>query len=56
LRDLFMRENLVFISTIYLEPVQRFRNMNNAMKFGSFGDYTSSRVENKVKRIGLSGR
>jgi len=39
------RENLVFDSLIYLEPVERFKNRSNVMKFRSFGDSTSGRVE-----------
>jgi len=39
------RENFVFDSLIYLEPVERFKNRNNVMKFGSFG----SRVKDKLK-------
>jgi len=35
------RENLAFDSFIYLEPVKRFRNRSNVMKFGSFTDSTS---------------
>jgi len=30
------RENLVFDSLIYLEPVERFKNRSNVMKFRSF--------------------
>jgi len=40
------RENLVFDSLIYLEPVERF-------KFRSFGD---SRVKDKLKTIRLCSR
>jgi len=32
------RENLEFDTFIYLEPVKRFLNRSNAMKFRSFGD------------------
>jgi len=32
------RENLVFDSLIYFEPVVRFKNRSNVMKFRSFGD------------------
>jgi len=42
LRDLYERENFVFDSLIYLEPVERFKNRSNVMKFRSFGDSTSS--------------
>jgi len=40
-------ENLVFDSLIYVEPVERFTNRSNVMKFRSFGDSTSSRVKDK---------
>jgi len=50
--DLFMRENPVFDSLIYLEPMERFKNRSNVMKFRSFGDSTSSRsVKDKLKTI-----
>jgi len=45
------RENFVFDSLIYLEPVERFNNRSNVMKFRSFGDSTSSRVKDKLKTI-----
>jgi len=48
-------ENLVFDSLIYLEPVERFKNRSNVMKFRSFGDSTSSRVKDKLKTI-VAGR
>jgi len=41
------RENFVFDSLIYLEPVERFKNRTNGMKFRSFGDSTSSRVKDE---------
>jgi len=41
-RFICMRENFVFDSLIYLEPVERFKNRNNVVKFRSFGDSTSS--------------
>jgi len=47
------RENLVFDSPIYLEPVARYYNRGNVMKFRSFGDSTSSRVQDKLKKICL---
>jgi len=50
------RENFVFDSLIYLEPVERFKNRSNVMKCRSFGDCTSSRVENKLKTIRLCSR
>jgi len=39
-----VRERIVFYSLIYLEPVERFENRSNAIKFRSFGDSTSSRA------------
>jgi len=50
------RENLVFDSLIYLESVERFKNRKNEMKFRSFGDSTSRRVDDKLKTIRLCGR
>jgi len=41
-RFIYERENLVFDSLIYLEPVERFKNRSNVMKFRSFGDNTSN--------------
>jgi len=49
-------ENLVFNYLIYLEPVERFKNRSNVMKFRSFGDSTSSRVKDKLKTICLCSR
>jgi len=46
-------ENLVFDSVIYIEPMKRFWNRSNVMKFGSFDDSTSSRVKDKFKTIRL---
>jgi len=34
--DLYVRENLVFDSLIYLELVERFKNRSNVMKLRSF--------------------
>jgi len=47
------RENSVglFDSLIHLEPVERFKNRSNVMKFKSFGDSTSSRVKDKLQTI-----
>jgi len=47
------RENFVFDSLIYLEPVERLKNRSNVMKSRSFGDSTSSRVTDKLKTIRL---
>jgi len=55
-RFICLRENLVFDSVIYLDPVERFKNRSNVMKFRNFGDSTSSRVEDKLKTIILSCR
>jgi len=44
-RFICKRENFVLDSLIYLQPVERFKNMSNVMKFRSFGDSTSSRVK-----------
>jgi len=41
------RDNFIFDSLIYLEPVERFKNV---MKFRSFGDSKSRRVHNKLSR------
>jgi len=47
----------VFVSLIYLEPVGRFKNKSNVMKFMSFGDSTSSRVKDlKTIRLYRAGR
>jgi len=51
LRDICERENFVFDSLIYLEPVERFENMSNMITLRSFGDSTSSRVKDKLKTI-----
>jgi len=56
LRDVYIRENLVFDSLIYLEPVERFKNRSNVMTFRSFGDSTSSRVKDMLKTIRLCSR
>jgi len=50
------RENCVFESFMYLEPVERFKNRSNVMKFRSFGDSTSCRVKDKLKTIRLCSR
>jgi len=50
------RENFVFDSLIYLDPVERFKNRSNVMKFRNFGDSTSSRVKDKLKTIHLCSR
>jgi len=41
------RENFVFDSLIYLEPVEIFKNRSNLMKFRSFGD--SRAAELRIK-------
>jgi len=52
--DRFMCErDLVFDSLIYLEPASgEVLERSNVMKFKSFGDSTSSRVQYKLKAIG----
>jgi len=50
------RENLVFSSLIYLEPVERFKNRSNVIIFRSFRDSTNSTVKNKLKTIRLCSR
>jgi len=50
------KENFVFDSHIFLEPVERFKNRSNVMKFRSFDDSTSSRVKDKLKTIRLCSR
>jgi len=55
-RELYVRENLVFDSLIYLELVERLKNRSNVMKFRSFGDKTSSKFKNKLKTIRLCSR
>jgi len=52
-RFICVRENLVFDSPIHLEPVERFKNRSNVMKFRSFVDSRSSRVKDKLKTIRL---
>jgi len=55
-RFICKRENLVFDSLIYLEPVKRFKNRSDVMKCRSFGNSTSSRVKDKLKTIRLCSR
>jgi len=45
---------IVFYSLIYLEPVERFWNRRNVMKFKNYGDSMSSKVQDKLKTIGFS--
>jgi len=52
-RFLCEKENLVFYSLIYHEPMERFWNKSNVIKFRSFGDSMSSRVKDKLKTIRL---
>jgi len=40
LRELYVRENLLLDSLIYLDPVERFKNRSDVMKFRNFGDST----------------
>jgi len=46
----------VFDSLIHFEPVERFYNGRNVMKFKSFGDSMISRVKDKLKTIRLCSR
>jgi len=41
-RFVCVRENIVFDFLIYHEPVERFKNRSNLMKFRSFGDSAMS--------------
>jgi len=45
-----VKENYVFDSLIYLEPVKRFENRSNVMKFRSFGDSTTGVVSTLMIR------
>ena len=47
------RENLELNSLIYFEPVKRFENRSDMMKFWSTSDGTGSRIENKLKTVSL---
>jgi len=51
-----VRENLVFDSLIYFEPMERLKIRSNVMKFRSFGDSTSSRIKDKLKSIVLHSK
>ena len=42
--EFYKRENFVLNSLINFEPVKRFKNRRNVMKFRSFGDSTSSSI------------
>jgi len=50
------RELCILILLLIYEPVERFKNRSNVMKFRSFGDSTSSRVKDKLKTIRLCSR
>ena len=45
------RENVVLDSLIYFEPVKRFENRSDMMKFRCFGDGTCSSIEDELKTI-----
>jgi len=47
---------MIFYFLIHLEPLDRFKNSCNVMKFRSVGDSTSSRVKDKLKTIRLCSR
>ena len=49
-------ENLILNSLIYCEPMKRFQNRSDVMKFWSSSDGTGSRIKNKLKTIELSSR
>jgi len=51
-----VNKSFTFDSHIYLEQVKKFENRSNVMKLRSFGDSTSSRVEDKLKAIRLCSR
>ena len=48
------RDNFIMNSLIYCEPMKWFENRSDMMKFWSFGDGTSSRIQNKLKAISLN--
>ena len=48
------REDFVLNSLINFEPVKRFKNGRNMIKFSSFGDSTSSSIKNKLQTLSLS--
>jgi len=48
------RENLILNSLIYCEPMKRFQNRSDVMKFWSSGDGMRNRVDYKLKPVGLS--
>jgi len=51
------RVNFVFDSLIYLEPVERFKNRSNVMKFRSFGDSTNAELRTSWRRfVCVAGR
>ena len=50
------RENLILNSLIYCEPMKRFQNRSDVMKFWSSSDGTGSRIKNKLKTVELSSR
>jgi len=52
----FICDKLCYLILSFYEPVERFQNRSNVMKFMSFGDSTSSRVKDKLKAMHLCSR
>ena len=50
------RKNFILNSFIYIEPIKRFEYRSDMVKLGSFSDGTSSRIQNKLKTVCLSGK
>jgi hypothetical protein len=50
----FLRENLVWNSLTYCEPMKTLQNGSDMMKFWILGDGTGSRIEKKLNTIDLS--
>ena len=51
-----MRENFELNFLIHCEPMKRFQNGSDMMKFWSSSNGSGSRIENKLKTINLSSR
>jgi hypothetical protein len=50
------RENIVMDSLINFEPMKRFKNRKNMMKFRNFGDSINNGIKNKLQTLSLSRR
>ena len=50
------KNNFNVNSFIHIQPMKRFKYRSDMVKLGSFSDGTSSRIENKLQTICLSGR